>query len=94
MEAQLMDKELEQAQNLTKDDLVAKLEHGRAAKLAPRDPNQRAKAVVEDATKEKTHLRGVVLWPGGEPQDHIVLTREQPAPIRIKGSRLRTGTGV
>jgi hypothetical protein len=87
-----MDKELEQAQDLTRDDLVAKLEHGRPAQLSR--PNQRAKAVVEAATKGKPHVRGMVLWPGGEPQDRIVLTREQPEPIRIKGSRLRTGTEV
>jgi hypothetical protein len=45
-----MDKELGEAQSLTKDDLVSKLEAGRPAKLArrpaPRDPNQRARATV------------------------------------------------
>jgi hypothetical protein len=46
----MMDKELEEAQNLTKDDLVEKLKAGTPANLArrtaPRDPNQRAKVVV------------------------------------------------
>ena len=49
-----MDKELEEAQNLTKDDLLAKLEGGRPAKLArprrPRDGNQLAKVIVDEAT--------------------------------------------
>jgi hypothetical protein len=45
-----MDKELREAQSLTKDDLVGKLEAGRPAKLARRpalrDPNQRGSATV------------------------------------------------
>lgn len=48
-----MDEELEAAQKLTKDDLLAKLRAGRPAKLArPRDLNQLVAAVVEEATTE------------------------------------------
>src|SRR5437879_13867474 len=51
MEAGLMDKELEEAQKLTKEDLLDKLEKGRPAALGepPRDLNQRAKSVVDRA---------------------------------------------
>jgi len=88
-----MDKELEQAQGLTKDDLLAKLEHGRPAKLArPRDPNQRGKAVVDAATREKPRPRGMVLWNGEEPQDTIVLTRVELEPIHIRRPKQRTST--
>ncbi len=93
MEDRLMDKELEEAESLTKDDLLAKLEHGRPAKLArPRNSNQRAKAVVDAVTERSEQPRGIAMWPEGEPQERIVLTRVELPPIRITGSRLRTRT--
>ena len=48
-----MDKELEQAQSLSKDDLLAKLKRGKPANLArrPRDVNQLASAIVREATE-------------------------------------------
>ncbi len=49
-----MDKELEEAQKLTKDDLLHKLETGRPAKLGRRRAlNQRGAAVVAQATRER-----------------------------------------
>jgi hypothetical protein len=46
-----MDKELEEAQSLTREDLIEKLEHGRPAKLAHgpalRDPNHQPRRVVD-----------------------------------------------
>jgi hypothetical protein len=63
-----MDKELEEAQSLTKNDLIAKLAHGRPAKLsrrsAPRDPNQRAKRVMDAVVaKSEREPRILVLEP-------------------------------
>jgi hypothetical protein len=48
-----MDKEMEEAQKLTRDDLLAKLQKGRPANLRrrPRDVNQLASAIVRDATE-------------------------------------------
>jgi hypothetical protein len=55
-----MDKELEEAQKLTKDDLLAKLAAGRPANLArprrPRDPNSLAAQIVREATAESPWL--------------------------------------
>ena len=61
-----MDKELEEAQNLTRDDLVRQLETGRPAKLsrkhkAPRDPNQRAKRVMDLVTAKSERERQVLV---------------------------------
>lgn len=89
-----MDKELEEADNLTKEDLLAKLDHGRPASLArPRDSNQRGKAVKDAVTQRSDRPRGIALWPEDEPQEKIVLTRRNlspvPAPIRDPGLRIR-----
>ena len=48
-----MDKEQEAAQELTKDDLLAMMDRGRPASIRrrPRDTNQLAKAVVDEATQ-------------------------------------------
>jgi len=91
-----MDKEREEAENLTKEDLLAKLDRGRPAKLAgPRDPNQRAKAVMDAVVQRSERPRGIALWPEDEPQEVIVLTRRNlspvPAPIRDPRSKIRAG---
>jgi hypothetical protein len=46
-----MDKELEEAQSRTKDDLVGKLEEGRPANLARRSVNQPGDATVAEVTE-------------------------------------------
>lgn len=82
-----MDKELQEAQKLTRDDLLAKLEQGQPAKLsrrAPRDANQRAKAVVDAATTGRRPARGLLI--DGQYHEVIVLTREPPALIRFPAS--------
>jgi hypothetical protein len=89
-----MDKELEEAQDLTRDDLVAKLDHGRPAELArPLDPNQGAEAVVDTVAARGERQRGIALWPEEKPQEVIVLTRDHlapvAAPIRDPKSRIR-----
>jgi hypothetical protein len=64
-----MDKELDEAQKLTKDDLLAKLRKGRPGKLGrrPRDVNQLAAAIVREATEPDegfplpTDFSGVVI---------------------------------
>jgi hypothetical protein len=68
----MMDKEQQEAQDLTAEDLVGKLESGRPAELQ--------------------RVRGVQLRPGGEPQERIVVIRQQSEPVRVKGSRSKTTT--
>jgi len=53
-----MDKELDEAQKLTRDDLLAKLKKGEPANLTrrPRDVNQLAAAIVREATEPSAGL--------------------------------------
>ena len=91
-----MDKELEEAQSLTKDDLVRKMRAGRPAKLArhgaPRDPNQRAKAVMDQviSKSEREPRRGLCV--DGQYHEVVVLTRVEPELVRFPGSTRTTAT--
>jgi hypothetical protein len=75
-----MDDELDEAQNLTLDELVVKLRNGRPTDLdrtksRSRDLNRRAASIVNDATNEPP--QGVRLEPGG-PRVTIIRLTERP----------------
>ncbi len=81
-----MDKEEAEALELTKDELLARAALGESAKLArkPRDLNQRAAAIVSEATAEAVRIRVVTADELGS----IVVsgsTFEMSRPIRISG---------
>ncbi len=89
-----MDKELEEAQELTRDDLVQKLEAGRPAKLrrtAPGGSNRPAKAIVDVVpAKSEREVSGIVLGPRPRVADYRPISeltsREEPQ----SGTALRT----
>lgn len=81
-----MDKEKQEAQSLSKEDLLAKLEAGRPANLSrsPKDTNQRARRVI-DAVIERTErpVLSIVLNFDRNPLDQRPITNFI-APVEVQ----------
>lgn len=78
-----MDDEAREVSELTKDELAARFDAGKPAKVRKsEDFVQRMKRVVDESTKEGPEP--VILWPSGQPTDRIILRRTEFAPIRAK----------
>jgi hypothetical protein len=89
-----MDKELEEAQKLTKDDLVQKLEAGRPAKLrrtAPEGSNQPAKAIMDVVTsKTEREVPAIALGPRPRVVDYRPISELTSREELQSGTALRT----
>jgi hypothetical protein len=90
----VMDKELEEDLKLTKEDLLHKLETGRPANLrrvAPRDPNQRAKMVMDVVTaKSEREIPTIVVGPRLKVSDFRPISDLTDREVRQSDTALHT----